>query len=67
MRDEDFMSKANKGALIMALNAVYITVANESKFVITNPRTDLDDAPTIAMNDFKGKKGKKGKLLKDWN
>ena len=59
------MGRTNK--LALAINAFSIASQNQSNYVITNPRRDLDDKPAIAMNELKGKRGKKGKSLKDWN
>jgi len=60
------MDRANKAQIALAISALDITTQNESVFVIKNHRADFVDAPVMARNEFNGKKGKKGKFLRDW-
>lgn len=60
------MSAVNKKVVALAINAIAISAQSESDFIIKNHRTDLVDAPVRDRDEFCGKKGKKGKYLKDW-
>ena len=60
------MNRHDKSIVALAVNALAITTQNNSDFMITSNRIAFD-APVIAKNETYGKKGKKGKFLKDWD
>ena len=55
------MGMTNKQAIVLAINTLSIASQNQSNYVITSHMRDLDYAPAIAKNEFKGKS------LKDWS
>ena len=62
------MNMHNKSIVALAINALAISSQNESTFTIKNHKSDLVDAPvTIDNLNSSGKRGKKGKSLKDWH
>lgn len=60
------MSKVNKRLIALAMSALDRSTQNESDFVITSNRIDIPNEPTLKNIEYKGKKAKKGKSLKDW-
>jgi len=60
------MGRINKAQIDLSINALAITTQIETVFVIKNHRADFVDNSLLTKNAFNGKKGKKGKSLRDW-
>ena len=61
------MNTHNKLLVSLAINAIAVSSNDQSNFVIKNHRESFVDAPVTIDNLCHGKRGKKGKSLKDWH
>lgn len=61
------MNRHNKSIVSLAVHAIEMDIQNSSTFMIKAKMSDLIDVPITINNVCAGKRGKKGKSLKDWH
>ena len=61
------MGVKNKQAIALAINDLCTASQIQFEYVIPNPIATLNEPHYIVRNDFKGKRSKKLKALRDWD